>query len=1195
MDKISELNRIFQDPSAEHRGIPFWSWNCKVTEEMIDWQLDCFRAMGFGGVVIHPRVGLDVVYLGDEYLRLTKYAVEKCREKGLVCWLYDDDRFPSGAAGGIVTKDWRMRGRYLLLTERHGEGLESPLEGDRTGIMQHGRQMEKWKDEPKLPETDGVCAYLLPEYCRNAEEFEEAASGTPIGYFAAAYAIDLQDGFLAGYRCLTTDEEIHAALQRGERVRFAYVRLLEEERWFEGEAYLDTMNPAAVRAFLESTHEKYYELLGDEFGGSVPSIFTDEPRMAPRKKRPFKLSAALSDEDIVVPYTEYFRARMMEKYGTDPLGQLPEYVWELPDGEKSAFRYRYQDMLAECFAGAFMDQISDWCAEHGIMMTGHVLSEDSLQAQTWALGDCMRCYREMDMPGVDVLVDYRQFVTVKQAASVAKQRGLDGGSRKGRNALAGSEKQNVLAGEKRRSGCEGVVSELYGVTGWDFDFKTYKLQGDWQAALGVTVRVPHLAWMSMEGEAKRDWPASIFYQSPWYTQFPMIEDYFARLHTVLTRGKAVTRVAVIHPVESAWLLMGPNDQTGDALSQMSRSFDELVRWLLLGCVDFDFVSESLLEEYASELRSKCGKCVKHAEQNRMKKETHCAVFSVGQMAYEVILVPGFLTIRGTTLDRLEQFAAKGGTVLFVGTAPAYVDGVRSDRAALFAEKCAEAMYAEEAAAEITQNRGILPWEKNVILNALEPWRDVEIRGADGTRSDNLFYQLRQDEGFGWLFLCHVYPRPDAADQAEQYQIRLRGDYHPVMYDAMTGECAAQVSDFVTVCKDGDNVFTEIPWTCYAQDSLLLRLDPAADREDLGPENDESCGMETGISCAPAVRDISRRPDFETVLALRKPDTCVRSEPNMLLLDYARYQLDGGPISEKMEILRLDNRIRSQLGLDPRREDMEQPWFMKETERHAVTLYYDFRSESDTSTALGIERAENCRIWLNGEEVTIADSMKGYSWLCGKQVLRGFVGDTDGQGSADWYVDQSIRVIPLPDIRPGENRLKLEVRFNQKSNLENLYLLGDFDVKLRGSQPIVCLRKSEQTLGDITDQGMPFYTGNLDYQFRFRTEEAGEYAVQIRRFAAPLLGIQIDGRDAGQIAFAPHRLELGYLNAGEHELTVRLYGNRFNGFGHLHNADRNFEWIGPAAYRTEGDQWTDSYLLRPAGLFSEVEIQRVMQR
>ena len=60
------------------------------------------------------------------------------------------------------------------------------------------------------------------------------------------------------------------------------------------------------------------------------------------------------------------------------------------------------------------------------------------------------------------------------------------------------------------------MSELYGVTNWDFDFMGHKGQGDWQAALGVVLRVHHLTWVSMKGEAKRDYPASIGYQVPWF-------------------------------------------------------------------------------------------------------------------------------------------------------------------------------------------------------------------------------------------------------------------------------------------------------------------------------------------------------------------------------------------------------------------------------------------------------------------------------------------------------------------------------------------------------------------------------------------------------------------------------------------------------------------------------------------------------
>ena len=151
------------------------------------------------------------------------------------------------------------------------------------------------------------------------------------------------------------------------------------------------------------------------------------------------------------------------------------------------------------------------------MSTGHLLGEDSVRGQASCVGDAMRCYRESQLPGIDNLCDNRDFFAAKQATSIARQYGK-----------------------------AGILSEMYGVTQWDFDFKGYKLAGDWQAALGITVRVPHLAWASMNGEAKRDYPAAIGWQSPWYKDFSYIENHYARLNYCLTRGKAIVHVGVMH-------------------------------------------------------------------------------------------------------------------------------------------------------------------------------------------------------------------------------------------------------------------------------------------------------------------------------------------------------------------------------------------------------------------------------------------------------------------------------------------------------------------------------------------------------------------------------------------------------------------------------------------------------------------------
>ncbi len=49
----------------------------------------------------------------------------------MLCWLYDEDRWPSGAAGGYVTRDVRYRARHLLFTPvPYGAGEKSNAEID---------------------------------------------------------------------------------------------------------------------------------------------------------------------------------------------------------------------------------------------------------------------------------------------------------------------------------------------------------------------------------------------------------------------------------------------------------------------------------------------------------------------------------------------------------------------------------------------------------------------------------------------------------------------------------------------------------------------------------------------------------------------------------------------------------------------------------------------------------------------------------------------------------------------------------------------------------------------------------------------------------------------------------------------------------------------------------------------------------
>jgi hypothetical protein len=266
----------------------------------------------------------------------------------------------------------------------------------------------------------------------------------------------------------------------------------------------------------------------------------------------------------------------------------------------------------------------------------------------------------------------------------------------------------------------------------------------------------------------------------------------------------------------------------------------------------------------------------------------------------------------------------------------------------------------------------------------------------------------------------------------------------------------------------------------------------------------------------------------------------------------------------MEILRLDNEVRAALGLPRRQDFFTQPWRIPNTKpEHRIRLVYTFMSDIELDGCfLGIERPEETRITLNGE--TAPAETSGY------------------------FVDAFIRKAPLPRIRRGENWLELELPFGRKSNLEVIHLLGNFGVDLTGGPHLVSPPESI-AFGDITYQKLPFYTGNVTYAMAFTLEAPGAVVIGAPHFTAPLLGLTVDGLRRGNIAFSPHQFLVEGLAAGQHELEVCAYGSRQNAFGALHNANDDFKWYGPDSYRTSGDEWSESYRIRPVGILSRVEV------
>lgn len=220
---LAETFKAFSDPPPEFRPAPLWVWNEDMTSEKIRTQLLDLKEKGFGGVFVHPRPGLITPYLSEEWLSLFKETVSLGRELKMKIWIYDENSYPSGFAGGLVPA---ARPEFVL------SGLKATI--------------------LKLPSLSGVKVPV----CILQQQGQSF--------------LDITDRVRAGEK----------GWPEGRYWLFEVVQQ-EPSPWYGGFTYVDLMRPGVTQVFLHLTLEAYKKVAGEEFGLTIPGTFQDEAEIAP--------------------------------------------------------------------------------------------------------------------------------------------------------------------------------------------------------------------------------------------------------------------------------------------------------------------------------------------------------------------------------------------------------------------------------------------------------------------------------------------------------------------------------------------------------------------------------------------------------------------------------------------------------------------------------------------------------------------------------------------------------------------------------------------------------------------------------------------------------------------------------------------------------------------------------------------------
>lgn len=143
-----------------YKPISFWSWNGLMEEKELRWQIREFKEKGFGGFFIHSRAGRLIPYMGAQWIASCKVAVDEAEKQGLYVWLYDEDGWPSGFAGGLVNGSGR---EYWARTLRFE--TEMPEGSKKEVLCAYKRDLKGYRIAEKEEEPDLYCVQeLIPTY-----------------------------------------------------------------------------------------------------------------------------------------------------------------------------------------------------------------------------------------------------------------------------------------------------------------------------------------------------------------------------------------------------------------------------------------------------------------------------------------------------------------------------------------------------------------------------------------------------------------------------------------------------------------------------------------------------------------------------------------------------------------------------------------------------------------------------------------------------------------------------------------------------------------------------------------------------------------------------------------------------------------------------------------------------------------------
>ena len=594
MDTQEKLLKGFMEPQPDYRPVTMWFVGDDLSEYELTTQLESFKSKGINELFFNVTSGFTGDYLSDEYFAMVKHAVAECKRLGLSFWIYDEYEFPSGIAGGKLIRDFpELRAKMLTDTPLH------PVLGPKMGIR---REYIRGKFER---------AYYFIWDAREEGAFDVSNDVT---------VEECGDGFYISYEnmrgCALQLHVLSSKLQKNVLSAAVGARFS-----FGQDGYIDPLREEAMRGFIDSTHEKYKEAVGEEFGKTVKGLFTDEVCVGDPHE--------LGHDNV--PWNDEMKQRFFDRYGYDITPWMYTLVEQPVTPKEKQVRYQFWRLLTERVRDAHIKQVYEWCDKEGLLYTGHFDGEESLLWSMHQSGDIFDLMEWLHVPGIDSIF-----------------------SRTNIESEAFNTAGKVLSSCSRYYKRDRTLCETYTGSSFRLRFDEMRRIANRLMVLGANMIQYMGSHYSMDNQRK-SWKPSFNYNNVMFERFDLFGDYVSRIQYMSGQTKTAGRVLVMCPQAGVYTNFNGHEpifgwqRNGVVTSydHYEKSYVGTVNALLELNIEYDMFSDCM----AAKVEAKDGK----AELFGAK--------------YEVVLIPNADDTTSEVIAMADRLRKIGVKVVFIDALP----------------------------------------------------------------------------------------------------------------------------------------------------------------------------------------------------------------------------------------------------------------------------------------------------------------------------------------------------------------------------------------------------------------------------------------------------------------------------------------------------------------------------------------------